>query len=156
MRKRTVQKTNMPDTNLILIMIMVLLAILIISVIYLHIRIKKLTRGNKGKSLEGHIAKILEEVEAQRFQNTEYDERLIELEEKSPGMISHIRMERFNPFADSGGNHSFSMALLDGQRNGVVITALYARDRTNIFAKNISDGKCQQDLSPEEQKCLQK
>lgn len=50
-------------------------------------------------------------------------------------------MIRFNPFRDIGGDQSFSIALLDGKNNGVVISSLYSRDGVRVYAKSILDGQ---------------
>lgn len=38
--------------------------------------------------------------------------------------LQHIGLVRFNPFADAGGDQSFSVALLDANNSGVVISSL--------------------------------
>lgn len=48
---------------------------------------------------------------------------------------------RYNPFSDTGGDQSFCLSLLDGHRNGVVISSLHSRDQTRIYAKKIENGK---------------
>jgi hypothetical protein len=48
---------------------------------------------------------------------------------------------RFNPFAGTGGNQSFCLALLDGEDNGLVISSLHSREVTRIYAKPIKKGK---------------
>ena len=36
--------------------------------------------------------------------------------------IQHIGVVRFNPFADTGGSQSFTVALLNGQDDGIIMT----------------------------------
>lgn len=55
--------------------------------------------------------------------------------------IQRIGMVRFNPFADTGGAQSFTMALLDGANNGVVMTSLYGRTGNRWYVKEIVSGK---------------
>jgi len=57
---------------------------------------------------------------------------------------------RFNPFEDAGSNQSFSIAFLDELRNGVVISSLYSREKVNVYAKPIKEGKSEYPLSEEE------
>jgi hypothetical protein len=49
-------------------------------------------------------------------------------------------MKRFNPFKEVGGDQSFSVALLNGKNNGLVISSLYTREGTRIYAKAITNG----------------
>jgi len=48
---------------------------------------------------------------------------------------------RFNPFSQTGGNQSFSLALLDGNNNGLVISSLHSREGTRIYAKMVKEGE---------------
>ena len=61
---------------------------------------------------------------------------------------------RFNPFSDVGGDQSFSIALLDKQDSGVVITSLYTRDGNRVYAKPIQNGTSKYTLSKEEKEAL--
>lgn len=54
--------------------------------------------------------------------------------------IQRVQLYRYNPYQDSGGDQSFSLALLDDQGNGIVLTSLHARSGTRIFAKPVSLG----------------
>lgn len=55
--------------------------------------------------------------------------------------IQKIGLVRFNPFSDTGGAQSFTLALLDGHDNGLVMTSLYARTGNRWYVKEVRDGK---------------
>ena len=66
-----------------------------------------------------------------------------------------VGIVRFNPFADSGGDQSFSLSLLDGQNNGFVISSLHTRQETRIYLKPVTEGKGEGcELSKEEEKAI--
>lgn len=66
--------------------------------------------------------------------------------------IQRVRLLRFNPFDDTGGDQSFVVALLDDKGSGIVITSLHTRAGTRVFAKDISLGKSiKYQLSKEEE-----
>ena len=67
-----------------------------------------------------------------------------------------IGVIRFNPFQEVGGDQSFSVALLDAQNNGFVITGLYTREGNRIFAKPIENGQSKYLLSGEEKEAIKK
>jgi Ribonuclease G/E len=73
-----------------------------------------------------------------------------DLKEREKFNIQKVGIVRFNPFEDVGGNQSFSIALLDGKDDGVVITSLYLKDGNRVFAKPIRGGKSEFNLSKEE------
>lgn len=70
-----------------------------------------------------------------------------------PG-ISFWNLYKFNPFNDTGGEQSFVLTLLDGHKNGIVMTVLNGRGVTRFYAKKIENGTSQQQLSAEEIKCI--
>ncbi len=71
--------------------------------------------------------------------------------------LSHIQkasVVRFNPFRDTGGDSSFSVALLDGNLNGIVITGLHTRERTRVYIKPVQKGKSSYEISKEEERAI--
>lgn len=76
---------------------------------------------------------------------------------KSDGQlhIQHVTLKRFNPFGDTGGDQSFILALLDGNKDGVVITSLHSRENTRFYVKSVKGGVgIDHPLSDEEQKII--
>ena len=69
--------------------------------------------------------------------------------------MQKVGVVRFNPFDDGGGNFSFSLALLDGHDNGVIITSMYGRQQNRIYTKKISQGASETALTEEEQQAMQ-
>lgn len=63
-------------------------------------------------------------------------------------------MVRYNPFKDTGGNQSFSLAILDLENNGFVITSIHGREVNRVYAKNVDRGKSNHNLSAEEEEAL--
>ena len=79
-----------------------------------------------------------------------------ELEALSQQSIQKVGVVRFNPFADTGGDQSFAVALLDAAGNGVVLSSLHGRADTRIFAKQVQAGRSKHALSDEEQDAIRK
>ena len=79
-----------------------------------------------------------------------------ELEGLSQRSIQKVGVIRFNPFADTGGDQSFAVALLDAEGNGVVLSSLHGRADTRIFAKSVQAGRSKHALSEEEQDAIRK
>jgi hypothetical protein len=79
-----------------------------------------------------------------------------ELEDLSQRSIQKVGVVRFNPFADTGGDQSFAIALLDAEGNGLVLSSLHSRSDTRIFAKQVQAGRSRHQLSDEEQDAIRK
>ena len=67
-----------------------------------------------------------------------------------------MSLVRYNPFADTGGDLSFSLALLDLTDTGFVITGIHGRGVDRIYAKEIIKGKSKHNLSEEEIAAIRK
>ncbi len=70
--------------------------------------------------------------------------------------IRKVGIVRFNPFKEIGGNQSFSVVLLDGRDNGVILTSLYSRDGNRVYGKPIKNGQSEYLLSGEEKEAISK
>lgn len=79
---------------------------------------------------------------------------ILQIKDLSRLNIQRVGLIKFNPFNESGGDHSFSLALLDGNKNGIIITSLHTRERTRLYLKEVFSGKVKVKLSEEEQKAL--
>ena len=79
-----------------------------------------------------------------------------ELEGLSQRTIQKVGVIRYNPFADTGGDQSFAIALLDALGNGVVLSSLHSRTDTRVFAKPVQSGRSRYQLSDEEQDAIKK
>ena len=78
------------------------------------------------------------------------------LKKKNKLMIQKVALVRFNPFSEVGGDQSFSLALLDQNDSGVVLTSFYTREGNRVYAKSIKEGFSQYSLSQEEIKAIEK
>lgn len=70
--------------------------------------------------------------------------------------VQKLYLYRYNAFEDLTGEQSFSFVLLDEHHNGLMVTSIYSRRGSSIFAKNIENGSPLQGLSPEEKITLQR
>jgi hypothetical protein len=112
------------------------------------------------KDKKGNLVKVLEKVMASGIENTKaiklLEKEIGRLEDEGKFHVQKVGIIRFNPFQETGGDHSFSIALLDGKDTGVVLTGLHTRERTRVYAKEIKKGKSEHELSNEEKKAFTK
>jgi len=78
------------------------------------------------------------------------------LKKESKFSVQKVGVVRFNPFKNLGGNQSFSVALLDGNNDGIIITSFYNRNGNRIFGKPIRKGHSIYILSEEEKSAIEK
>lgn len=68
--------------------------------------------------------------------------------------IHKVGIVRYNPFKDIGGNQSFVIALLDGEKSGIIITSLHTREGTRIYSKAVIRGEASTPLTEEEKQAI--
>lgn len=113
-------------------------------------RHQDLLKNYDGNNLEDITLKMRVELNRKAKELNELASRLEAMEHRMPDLVQNIGVIRFKGFEDVGGDLSFSTAILTGQGDGVVITALHARDDTRIYAKKVEKYVSAYPLSEEE------
>jgi hypothetical protein len=103
-------------------------------------RTARAPRRPRGVPIPPELVAIRDEVEA--------------LREDAAQALRHLAVVRYDAFGDMGGHLSWSMALVDDEGNGMVLTAIHGRSDTRTYAKNIAAWTCDQQLSPEEEEAI--
>lgn len=73
-----------------------------------------------------------------------------DLRTESSRALRHLAVVRYDAFGDMGGHLSWSLAIVDDEGDGVVLTAIHGRSDTRTYAKNVTDWTSSAQLSPEE------
>lgn len=117
----------------------------------------KLTKGQTAASLKDVLENLLQSQGRIIKKADELDAFLKKLHADGLQHLSRIGIVRYNPFSDTGGSQSFSMGLLDGNNNGIVITSLYGRSGNRWFVKEVEKGRGKGvELSKEEESAIRK
>lgn len=112
---------------------------------------EKLFRGGDKKDLLQVLNKLAKDFGLHDQQIKDLIKTIEKTNKDSLCHFQKIGLLRFNPFAGTGGDQSFCLALLDGEENGLVISSLHSRDTTRIYAKPVKKGKAAgYELSTEE------
>lgn len=79
---------------------------------------------------------------------------LKEMREKQLETLQKVGFIRFDAFKDIGGELSFSLALLNGRNEGIVISSLHGREGSRVYGKTVKDGSSSFPLSDEEREAI--
>jgi hypothetical protein len=110
--------------------------------------------GKSGGNLEEFIVKQNQKINELTGHADLMEASVRDLRELQKISVQKMSVIRYNPFKDDGGNLSFSLALLDGKDNGLVITSMHGREQNRIYAKPIKNGKSDFTLTEEEQQAI--
>lgn len=113
---------------------------------------KKIGNGNNiEETLKNYINKV-EDVENSNKQTLQYCEKL---KNEISLCIKKIGIVRYSAFKDTGSDLSFAVALLNDRNDGIILNGIYSREMSNIYAKQVKNGKCNNKLSQEENQALE-
>ena len=110
----------------------------------------------KKKKEPKNLKEILNQFEDLGKEVKIISEELENLKKKNQFFIQKKGVIRYNPFSEVGSNQSFSVALLDGNNDGVVITSLFTREGNRVYAKPIKNAVSEYSLSDEEKEAIEK
>ena len=99
-----------------------------------------------------HLDRV-EEIES-KFK--ELNIKLDILENQLSFSIQKIGFVRYSAFEDVGSNLSYSIALLDDNDNGIILTGIHSRTESTSYAKSVINGQSNYQLSIEEIQALER
>ncbi len=150
--------------NLVLVLaaLAALVLILVVVVVAQGIRLGRAVRAYRelvrdadgGRSLHDLLSGYAAAMQRATERMDEIESAHGVIEGRTRRSLQHIGLVRFNPFEDTGSDQSFAIAMLDDQRDGVVLSSLHGRTNTRVFAKPVTGGTSQHHLSEEESQAI--
>jgi hypothetical protein len=83
------------------------------------------------------------------------DRRDDQLDLRLQGAITQCGLVRYDAMGEMTGRQSSSIALLDSRGTGVVLSSILHREQARLYAKPVTEGSSEFDLSPEEREALE-
>ena len=155
---------NNIDSKIILMISLASSTILLILYIINLVKLKKINKNyksfmkklGKGNNIDEMLNKYIEKVEEVQTRNNEIIKYCDKLDNNISLCINKIGMVRYSAFKDTGSDLSFALALLNSNNDGIILNGIYSREMSNIYAKQVKDGKTINKLSEEEEEALEK
>ncbi|MBQ2663639.1 MAG: DUF4446 family protein [Clostridia bacterium] len=82
--------------------------------------------------------------------------RLEDCENEAHISVKKIGITNFDAFDDVKGNMSFSLALLNNNDDGIILTSLYGHNSCNTYLREVTNGETPVKLMNEEREALDK
>ncbi|MDX6699009.1 MAG: hypothetical protein QOE65_2406 [Solirubrobacteraceae bacterium] len=92
----------------------------------------------------GALRDWLEEVAAS------LDRRMATAETRLDGALAFVGLVRYDAYNEMSGRQSTSIALLDANQDGIVLSSIHHRDQARLYVKQLRGGRGELELSPEE------
>ncbi len=144
-------------TAILLILFLIIIIILICKLFSINKKYRKfLNKLGHNENIKEDLENFMHIVDRVEKQNLEIMTNLKTMEKEIAKSVKKIGMIRYSAFKDTGSDLSFALALLDENNNGILLNGIYSREMSNIYAKEIKEGKSQVALSDEEQQAVEK
>lgn len=140
--------------------VMILLALIIFISINLKLakmnkKYNTMMKGMDDVNLEQLLLAHIEQVKETVGKVDQLSIKCHKMEDDAKLAVQKFGVVRFNAFEDMGSDLSFAIALLDYQNNGMVISSIYSRSESRMYAKPILGGASTYLLTDEEKQALQ-
>jgi hypothetical protein len=141
--------------NFILVIIILILTLVNFTKIRrLKAKYKSFMSGSDAVNIEELLEECIKRVNNVNIKNKEIENKINGVERNVLNCIQKVGIVRYNAFDNVGSDLSFSIALLDSNDDGVVLSGLYSRESSSTYAKPISSGNSKYVLSAEEIKAI--
>ena len=84
------------------------------------------------------------------------DQRVNHNDERIDGCLAYTALVRYDAYGEMSGHQSTSLALLDADHNGVVLSSIAHRDTARLYCKQVHGGRGEHQLSPEEEEAVRR
>ncbi|HEC33300.1 MAG TPA: DUF4446 family protein [Chloroflexi bacterium] len=118
-------------------------------------RYDRLFSGAEGADLKIGLEALTDQIEKTQGRIDHLETLARHLQSTLSHSIQGAGMVRFRAFQDTGGDQSFALALVDGNGNGMVLSALYSRKGTRVYGKPLAAWTSVYNLSDEEKQALE-
>ncbi len=136
-------------------------AVALMGCVALSISVRRLRHAQRAVLGEGsqqdlvaHAATMQAAFEALREYVDEaavrLDGRLAGVERALRGTFAHRALVRYDAYNELSGHQSMSIALLDDEQSGIVLSCIHHRDQARVYGKLLHGGRGELELSPEE------
>ncbi|MGI6365713.1 MAG: DUF4446 family protein [Bacillota bacterium] len=115
---------------------------------------KKMTALVRGGNIEEHICNLEERFAEQQKLLESLGLSIEAVKSELKSFPRHWHLVRYNAFDKTGSDLSFTLALLNDQMDGFVLTSIFGREDSRVYAKPLLGGKSQYALSQEEQQAI--
>jgi hypothetical protein len=150
------------DTALLVAAVACALAVLMgLVTIYLFVQLRRMRRGQRlllgadQHDLVEYAVGLLARVEHVESRADHVEQGLQQVTGRLDGVLQRWALLRYDALDGTGGRQSVSLALLNADANGLILTAIQDREYARIYIKQVTAGESDLELSPEETRALE-
>lgn len=139
---------------LVVLVLLILMFTQLAKLNKLRKRYELMMSGSGVENLETLLIDLKMQLDSMEDDHKLQHDKLESTVQKLQAVKGHVGLIRYNAFGERGSDLSFSVAIIDDQSDGVVLTSIYNRDNSYIYAKSLEKGDSKHSLSTEEKEAI--
>ena len=140
--------------GLLALVMIILLIVLIRKQDRLKARMDYFMRGGKKEPLEESLRHMVDDNQTMKQQLRTAGQEIGRLRAEMQTSYRKTGVVKYNAFPGMAGKMSSSVALLNNENNGIVITSIHGQDGCYTYIKEIMNGKSINPLTKEDEEAL--
>lgn len=108
----------------------------------------------RDRDLVAHARAVQQQVDSLAHDLDRQAQDLRHLSRRLDDCLTFRSVVRYDAYRDLSGMQSTSVALIDAQFSGVIVSSIQSRDHGRIYVKEVRHGESKEKLSPEEEQVL--
>ena len=141
---------------LVILLLLILVTVLFIRQQRLSRRLNYFMRGSDAESLEKTLREVMDDNRQVKIQLKNNVDEIVRINENLLTAYRKIGIVKFNAFPGMAGKVSSSIAMLNNENNGIVITSIHGQEGCYTYVKEIMNGKSISPLTKEDEEALKK
>ncbi|WP_438348363.1 DUF4446 family protein [Paenibacillus sp. FA6] len=117
-------------------------------------RYEQMMSGGGVENLESLLIDLKLQLDRLQDDHGQQGEMLEDTLKKLQSVKGNVGLIKYNAFEERGSDLSFSVAIIDDHSNGIVLTSIYNRDNSYIYAKPLKQGDSTYTLTAEEKRAI--
>ncbi len=118
-------------------------------------RLEALCSGADGESLEGEIAKIIEDNQYLMGETSQHTAYIKTIFKRLQLAYQKVALVKYDALDQMGGQLSFVLVMLDEKNNGIMINSVHTSTMNYIYSKSVVEGEVEVELGTEEAQALE-
>lgn len=141
-------------TSIIVLFLVVITMIQLSKLSKMRRRYEVMMSGNGVDDLESLLIDLKMQLDGVEDEQSSHRKTLKGLSTQLHSVKGHVGVKRYNAFGERGNDLSFSLAIIDNNSDGVVLTSIYNRENSYIYSKPLQSGESSISLSEEEKEAI--
>ena len=165
MSSKILEAMGLGGMDLAIPLLILLIAVIALTVIVimqmkkqdqLKRRYDRFMQGSEAMSLEDQMQRLAGDVSKLKKDSRAYSHDIDLLFTRQESALQKMGLVKYDAFAEMGGKMSFALAILNERNSGVILNSVHSSTGCYSYAKRVTEGRCEINLSPEETEALNK